>query len=152
MVWLACLGGPDKCLCDGFDSQGHKRFQLGLSKGYIVMKTSNKSLKAYWQASLLVVLSAFAVTLPEVALATAVTAPAGLDNMFCTVAGWFTGSTGKGLATIAITIVGIGALLGKVSWGMAMIVGVGVAVIFGAASIVEALGVDAPTGGSGGCS
>jgi type IV secretion system protein VirB2 len=71
--------------------------------------------------------------------------------MFCTVAGWFSGSTGKGLATIAITIVGIGALLGKVSWGMAMIVGVGVAIVFGAASIVEALGVKASSGGTGGC-
>jgi len=114
------------------------------------MKTQSKSVKAYWQASLLVVLSAFVIMLPELALATA-PAPAGLDSMFCTVAGWFQGSTGKGLATIAITIVGIGALLGKVSWGMAMIVGVGVAVIFGAASIVETLGVKAPLGGAGGC-
>lgn len=114
------------------------------------MKTTTKSLKAYWQASLLTVLSVFVALTPELALAT-VTTPAGLDTMFCTVAGWFTGTTGKGLATIAITIVGIGALLGKVSWGMAMIVGVGVAVIFGAASIVEALNVGADTGGTGGC-
>lgn len=104
--------------------------------------TTKKDLSLYWQASLLVVLSAFVVLLPDLAHAT----DTRMGNVLCTVALWFTGNTGKGLATIAITVIGIGALLGKVSWGMAMIVGIGVAIVFGASQIVSTMG--ASSGGS----
>lgn len=105
------------------------------------MKTAKKDLSLYWQASLLVVLAAFVMLLPDMAHAT----DTRIGNVLCTVAAWFTGNTGKGLATIAITVIGIGALLGKVSWGMAMIVGIGVAIVFGASQIVSTMGA-----GSGG--
>ncbi len=61
------------------------------------------------------------------------------ESGLCTVAGWLSSGVGKALATLAITIVGIGALLGKVSWGMAIIVGIGVIIVFGASGIVEAI-------------
>jgi type IV secretory pathway VirB2 component (pilin) len=99
------------------------------------MKTKDLSLA--WQLSLVVMLSAVIVMMPDFAFAQ-VNTPMG--NVLCTAASWFTGNTGKGLATIAITVIGIGALLGKVSWGMAMIVGTGVAIIFGAAGIVSSMG------------
>ncbi len=63
-----------------------------------------------------------------------------IGNLLCNVAGWFTGPVGQGIATLAIIVIGIGALMGKVSWGMAIIVGIGVAVIFGAPAIVSELG------------
>jgi type IV secretory pathway VirB2 component (pilin) len=63
-----------------------------------------------------------------------------LGDLLCGVAGWFTGAVGKGIATLAIIVIGIGALMGKVSWGMAIIVGLGVAVVFGAPTIVDELG------------
>lgn len=99
-------------------------------------KEQNK-LSLSWQVCFAVMLSAAVVLAPDFAFAGTVNTPFG--NIFCTVALWFTGNTGKGLATIAITIIGIGALLGKVSWGMALIVGTGVAIVFGAAEIVNAL-------------
>ena len=68
-----------------------------------------------------------------------------IGELLCTVADWFTGPIGQGIATLAIITVGVGALMGKVSWGMAIIVGIGVAVIFGAPEIVGELG----TAGSG---
>jgi len=102
------------------------------------MKTPINSLSA-WQICLFVCLSAVVIMTPDVALA--VNTPMG--NVLCTVVNWFTGNTGKGLATIAVTIIGIGALLGKVSWGMAIIVGIGVAIVFGAAGIVDAMGAGA---------
>lgn len=68
-----------------------------------------------------------------------------VGDLLCNVADWFTGPVGQGIATLAIIVIGIGALMGKVSWGMAIIVGIGVAVIFGAPSIVSELG----TGGKG---
>ena len=72
--------------------------------------------------------------LPEMASANVIQA------VFCNVVTIMTGTTGKALATVAIIAVGVGALLGKISWGMALIVALGVALVFGAASIVSALG------------
>ena len=103
------------------------------------MKTQSKDLALYWQASLLVVLAAFVMLMPDLAQAS----DTRMGNVLCTVSKWFTGNTGKGLATIAITVIGIGALLGKVSWGMAMIVGIGVAIVFGASQIVSTMGAGA---------
>jgi len=103
------------------------------------MKTINqkKELALAWQFCLAFLVAAALVVLPDLTFA----ADTPVGNIFCTVTGWFLGNTGKGLATIAVTIIGIGALLGKVSWGMALIVGLGIAVVFGAAGIVEAFGV-----------
>ena len=66
--------------------------------------------------------------------------PSGISNVLCTVVGWFNGTIGKAIATLAIIVVGIGALMGKVSWGMAIIVGLGVGIVFGASNIVDVLG------------
>ena len=107
------------------------------------MKTQTKDLSLAWQACLMLMLGAVAIMVPDYAFASNDT-PIG--NVLCTVVGWFTGNTGKGLATIAITVIGIGALLGKVSWGMAIIVGVGIAVVFGAADITSAVQPSAETG------
>lgn len=103
----------------------------------MIMKTQTKNLSLTWQICLMVMLSAVIVMMPDFAFAASNT-PMG--NVLCTVLAWFTGNTGKGLATIAVTVIGVGALLGKVSWGMAMIVGIGVAIVFGAAGIVNAMG------------
>lgn len=72
---------------------------------------------------------------------------ATIGRTLCTVVEWFTGPVGQGIATLAIIVIGVGALMGKVSWGMAIIVGIGVAVIFGAPAIVGELGT-----GNSGCS
>lgn len=98
------------------------------------MKTSN--LSTAWQMSLVIMLSALVVMLPDMAFAGSDT-PIGAA--MCTVAAWFTGNTGQGLATLAIIVIGVGALMGKVSWGMAIIVGLGIALIFGAAAMVGAI-------------
>lgn len=66
--------------------------------------------------------------------------PSALVDVLCNVVSWFTGSIGAGIATLAIIVIGIGALMGKVSWGMAIIVGLGVGIVFGAPTIVAALG------------
>jgi type IV secretion system protein VirB2 len=103
----------------------------------VTTKTQKSDLSLSWQMCIAVMISAAAIMLPDMAFAANNDTPFG--NIFCTVVGWFTGNTGKGLATIAITIIGIGALLGKVSWGMALIVGVGIAIVFGAAGIIDAI-------------
>jgi type IV secretion system protein VirB2 len=109
------------------------------------MKTQTKNLSVAWQICLMVMLTVVVVAAPDFAFAS----QTPMGNVLCTVTSWFTGNTGKGLATIAITVIGIGALLGKVSWGMAIIVGIGVAIVFGAAGIVNAM--NAGTGSSATC-
>ena len=78
--------------------------------------------------------------LPDLSFATG----NAIEKALCNVAGLMTGPTGKVIATIAVIVVGIGALMGKISWGMAFIVAVGIALVFGAVTIVEAV-----AGGSG---
>ncbi|MCI5050592.1 MAG: TrbC/VirB2 family protein [Rickettsiales bacterium] len=96
-----------------------------------------------WALTLCLVMTMGVMLMPEFAMA-----GGGGDviaKVLCDVVGWFTGSVGKGIATLAIIIIGVGALMGKVSWGMAIIVGIGVAVIFGAGHIVDDLGGDGAT-------
>ena len=105
-----------------------------------------------WRGMLAIAAVSVFTMVPLEALATG-GAPATANSfeiLFCNIVAFFTGTIGKALATIALIIIGIGALMGKVSWGMAIIVAIGVALIFGAASIVEALGASStancPTG------
>ena len=113
------------------------------------MKTPTQDLSVTWRVCLLVMLSVVAITLPQLAFASSVTQESPMSNALCIAATWITGPTGRGIATVGITIIGIGALLGKVSWGMAMIVGVGVAVVFGSTGIVRLLGGTAAAGSTG---
>lgn len=81
----------------------------------------------------------YAVMLLPVDAMASGTEPTALSKVLCNVVGWFTGPLGAGIATLAIIVIGVGALMGKVSWGMAIIVGIGIGVIFGAPSIVKAI-------------
>jgi type IV secretion system protein VirB2 len=72
-----------------------------------------------------------------------------IGSLLCGVVSWFTGTIGQGIATLAIIIIGIGALMGKVSWGMAIIVGIGVALIFGAPTLVDEIASFNPESGQG---
>lgn len=58
-----------------------------------------------------------------------------MGQVLCTVVNFMYGNLGRGLATLAVITLGVGALLGKVSWGMAVTVGVGIAVMFNAEKI-----------------
>ncbi len=62
-----------------------------------------------------------------------------MGEVLCRVVDFMYGNLGRGLATLAVITLGVGALLGKVSWGMAVTVGVGIAVIFNAETITAML-------------
>lgn len=96
-----------------------------------------------WSIFLTLTLFAAVMLLPDIALADG---DEPISDTLCAIISWLRGTTGRAIATIAIIIVGVGALMGKVSWGMAIIVAIGVAIVFGAPQIVEILG-----GGTGGC-
>jgi type IV secretory pathway VirB2 component (pilin) len=79
-----------------------------------------------------------AVSIPTGIACGSTTSP--IENVYCSLIKWFNGPMGKGVGTVGIIIVGIGALYGKVSWGIAIVAGVGAALIFGGTTIVSALG------------
>ncbi|MBY0408481.1 MAG: TrbC/VirB2 family protein [Rickettsiales bacterium] len=62
-----------------------------------------------------------------------------MGNVLCTVAGWFTGNAGKGLEALVMTILGITALMGKVTWGKALVEGAAAAVLMEGMQIVDSL-------------
>lgn len=63
-----------------------------------------------------------------------------MGDVLCNIVYMVYGNMGRGLATLAVIIIGVGATLGKTSWGLAMTVAVGIAVIFNAESVVGYLG------------
>jgi len=68
-----------------------------------------------------------------------------LMGPLCQLAYFVRTGVGAAIATVAVIVIGIGALMGKVSWGMAIIVALGIALIFGAGAIAEAIGAAGAT-------
>ena len=62
-----------------------------------------------------------------------------LSKVMCNVFSIVTGAAGKTFAAFAIVSVGIGFFTGKVSWGLMVGVAAGIAAIFGAPTIVQAI-------------
>lgn len=88
---------------------------------------------------------AFMIIIMQSALADTNTGTSPMGNVLCNIVAIVYGNLGRGIATLAVVVIGVGATLGKTSWGLAMIVGVGIAVIFNAHNIVHMLGGN-PTG------
>lgn len=72
--------------------------------------------------------------LPEQASASA------LQLAICNIVWLITGGVAKATATLAIIFIGISAMIGKVSWGMALVVATGIGIVFGAGYISVILG------------
>jgi type IV secretory pathway VirB2 component (pilin) len=110
------------------------------------VKSAQAMIDMCWHLVILLAVGVCVSMLPDAALAGG-GAPGSnaIEQVFCNIVILLTGQTGKAVATVAIIAVGVGALLGKVSWAMALIVALGVALIFGAATIVQALGGNGST-------
>lgn len=62
------------------------------------------------------------------------------EDTLCNLLNIAQGSVGKSIAAFAIIFIGVSLFMGKVSWGLAISTAIGIGAIFGAASIVDALG------------
>ncbi len=60
-----------------------------------------------------------------------------VGDVICQILDLATGQVARAVGVIGILFLGIGAFFGKVNWGLVIMVGVGVAGIFGAATIAE---------------
>ncbi|MBQ4875159.1 MAG: TrbC/VirB2 family protein [Rickettsiaceae bacterium H1] len=54
----------------------------------------------------------------------------------CNVVTQLTGPIGQSVSTVAVIFIGIGLFLGKISWGLALGIAVGMGMLFGAENIV----------------
>jgi len=75
---------------------------------------------------------------PTIAMAAAAT-----DNLTTaanSILGLLTGTLGKAVATIAVVIMGMMAMFGKLEWERAFKVILGIAIVFGAASVITLIG------------
>jgi len=108
-----------------------------------IPSTYMRHISVSWRFMLASLLVGIASFVPSLSLAQQADTPMG--DVLCTVGTWLTGNAGKGIVTIAIIIIGIGCLTGKVSWGMAAVVMANVAVVFSAGAIVDAMGASSPS-------
>lgn len=116
--------------------------------GNTSIKSAHATIDMCWRLVILCAVGIGMSIVPDMAFAnTGGGSSNAIETVFCNIIVLLTGTTGKAIATVAIIAVGVGALLGKVSWGMALIVALGVALIFGASTIVSALGGSASSCG-----
>jgi type IV secretory pathway VirB2 component (pilin) len=67
-------------------------------------------------------------------------------TVLCNITKELTGGIAKGVAIIAIVVVAVGLFMGKFSWGVGLATALGIAMIFGASTVVEWLAAGIATG------
>ena len=72
-----------------------------------------------------------------------------ISQILCNVVNLITGNIGKAISVLIIITLAIALFLGKVSWGMAIAVAVGMGIMFGAPGIVNLIAGDSGGAGTG---
>lgn len=98
------------------------------------------SVETYAVPVLFMLAAAVLVLTPEFSYANAIA------NTVCTIVHQLAGPVGRAIAAVAVIFLGFSLFMGKVTWGLALALGIGIAAIFGAPEIVSLLG-----GGSDAC-
>jgi type IV secretion system protein VirB2 len=113
---------------------------------HTIEQTKNRAYLRFYLAFALPALAVFAI--PDVAMATVGTV-SPMGTVMCGIISIIYGNLGRGLATIGIISIGVMALLGKVSWGLAITVATGIGIIFGAVGLTQAIlgWIDGTAGG-----
>ncbi|MDE3015516.1 MAG: TrbC/VirB2 family protein [Pseudomonadota bacterium] len=97
----------------------------------------------------LMLFSSFAVAIYAAGIAAAY-AQVGVmsvpGNILCYILAIIYGNLGRAIATIGVIMIGLGALFGKVTWGMAIIVTIGISVVFASSVLVSDVISTMPTG------
>ncbi|MBQ4874732.1 MAG: TrbC/VirB2 family protein [Rickettsiaceae bacterium H1] len=78
--------------------------------------------------------------IPYILHATTTPTPNPIATVVCNVVTQLTGPIGQAVSTVAVIFIGIGLFMGKISWGLALGIAIGMALLFGAESIVGWIG------------
>lgn len=110
-----------------------------LGVGYLVKKVDGFFDNMYMRGALaLALVWAIVVFLPDLAYATSNRTQ--IENTLCSVIQQLGGPIGRGVAVVAVVVLGFSLFLGKISWGLAIALAVGIGAVFGAQQIVNLLG------------
>jgi type IV secretory pathway VirB2 component (pilin) len=112
------------------------------------MNKSTREMSKAWQICFIAILRAAYVLVPDFAWAYTgggTTSPVGAA--ICFAAESFAGEVAAGVATVAVCTIGTLACVGRIQWTTALIVAVGLSVIFGSGPIILMF-----QGGDAGCS
>ncbi len=71
---------------------------------------------------------------------TSVSDPGSLEGTVCNVVSAMQGPIARGIAALAIIFLGFSLFLGKISWGIALALAIGIGAVFGANQIVSLVG------------
>jgi type IV secretion system protein VirB2 len=106
-----------------------------------------EQLKSVWKVCLIALFSVFLGLISPVyesKSAENLTDKNQITNILCNVTNIITGGVGRTIAILIVISLAIALFLGKVTWGMAIAVAVGMGVLFGAKDLVKAIsGTDA---------
>lgn len=93
---------------------------------------TSKKLDAFMVFALMVAITY--MVLPNLAYCgTAIT----IDSILCNITRQISGNIGKAIAILIVISVALGLFVGKITWGVAIAIAVGMGVLFGAESIVK---------------
>jgi type IV secretion system protein VirB2 len=105
-----------------------------------------KSIDMMYKALVIAIMSLTLISIMPIQNSNAQTSPAGQDKVteiLCRANNFIAGGPGKAIAVLVILSLAIGLFLGKVSWGMAIAVAVGMGILFGAPGIVATISGEA---------
>jgi type IV secretory pathway VirB2 component (pilin) len=71
-----------------------------------------------------------------------------ITQVLCNIVELLTGNIARGVAIVAIVVVAVGLFMGKFSWGVGLATAIGIAMIFGAGSVVRWLSTGIGNAGS----
>lgn len=105
--------------------------------------TMTEQFKSVWKVCLVGLFAVFLSILSPVyeskAQTTNLTEKNQITNIMCNVTNVITGGVGRTIAILVVVSLAIALFLGKVTWGMAIAVAVGMGVLFGAKDLVRAI-------------
>lgn len=96
-----------------------------------------------FSVSMAFLLGVFIIMLPEASFAQSANIVA---NAICNIVKELQGPVARGVAAFGIIFLGFSLFLGKISWGVALALGIGIGAIFGANEIVDLIAGDEGTG------
>lgn len=83
-----------------------------------------------------IALIAFILLMPDVSFAATAGTSDPISKAMCNIYGMMRGTAAKVIGSIAIIFLAVGLFVGKISWGVAVATGVGIACMFGADTLV----------------
>jgi type IV secretory pathway VirB2 component (pilin) len=107
-----------------------------------------------WNVAFVFILVAAVMMIPNESTAAAQTVGTGskkVADVICSIVKELQGPVARGVAAFGIIFLGFSLFLGKISWGVALALGIGIGAIFGAGQIVDMFAGSASQTGAATC-